>query len=77
MSDGIVVPFSKRLRPRPLELPADASPVGRPCCVMVYPAEDGWHVIECSDSGAGYLGHSRWNAELTLSNSSPYERDWA
>ena len=59
---------------------------------MVYPAEDGWHVIECSDSGAGYLGHglskgkaismaldyvSRWNAELTLSNSSPYEREWA
>ena len=66
-----------------LNLPPDAQPIGRPCTVIVEPEEDGWTVIECSDSGAGMLGHSlskraailialefveRWNAELTLKN---------
>jgi hypothetical protein len=80
-----VVPFPGRYRPSPKPPLPDATPIGRPCCVIVEPDEDGWNVLECSESGAGWLGGGlpKWqaiaialdwvrrrNAELTISNSS-------
>ena len=77
-----VVPFPGKHRKPPLP---DATPICGPSSVIVEPDEDGWNVLECSESGAGWLGTGlpkwqaiaialdyvrRWNAELTISNSS-------
>jgi hypothetical protein len=68
--------------------PEDARPIGRESLVEVMPDhEDGWIVIESSDSGAGILGYClpkweairialdyvrTWNAEMRIYNRDPH-----
>ena len=70
-----VVPFPKDPpRPRPDQLPADARPIGRERCILIYPEIDGWTVEENDDGGAMILG-ARLSKEQALAIGLDWVRD--
>ena len=78
-SNVVLFPKAPRRPPHP-----DARPIlSGYCLITIEPDDEGWSVIECSESGAALLGSAlpkwaaieigldwvrRWNAELQIRN---------